>query len=929
MSASLLSTKLYIPSARSDGVSRPRLTGKLTTGLSQPGSFALISGPAGFGKTTLLSEYAAALEGPVAWVSLDAGDNDPTQFWTYVISACQTIQAEIGESVLSLLQLPQALPIEAVPSLLINELALFEHNLTLILDDYHTIQNERIHAGIAFLLEHLPKNLHLLISTRVDPPWPLARFRSRNQLVEIRAQDLRFSTEEAASFLNRMMELGLTSEDVESLEERTEGWAAGLQLAALSMKGRSDATGFVKALKGSHVYIAGYLIEEVLMLQPIEVQDFLLQTSILDRLNGDLCEAVTGNKQSQTMLFTLQHKNLFVISLDDENNWFRYHNLFADLLLAKLQSSSSKDRVNDLHNRAAKWYEQADLVNEAVEHSLKARDYPNVVRLVERNALQLILQAHVRTVEAWLKTIPQEYLDKSPRINLACAWLNLMRGSISQSMPYIERIENFFSTFETEDLDPSLMGEWLALQAKVLSVKGKSVESRDLSNKALTILPETDFLMRSMVTINLATVFEQLLDYDHAAETFQAIARNARLIGDYTFEILGLSGQARMELIQGHLRKTFEIATEGIRRIEDTGKTTPFSATFYGELSSIYYQWHQYEMAQSLSLRSVQASGKSGYSDPEIYHSILISKMFQIEGDWESAERETQKAIDLADRIPPAMIREDVISQHVRIHLAFGRNSEAQKLLAAGGFNFGDEFIYPDLATDAKITQPIGLLYNSALRVLISEIRDKQNPEYLKSGLGLAERVLANELQCCHIPAAIETLLIRSQLFNSIGDEQNRLADVLHALELGEPERFISVFAEEGKPVADALMILLKRNQLGSVHTGYVQAVLEGFPKSISTSGGFKGKRVPNVTTGTTEMTKLEPLIEALTAREMEVLQLIAAGDSNQEIASNLVITVSAVKKHIGNIFGKLNVKSRTQAIARARQHNLLNPTDN
>jgi len=905
------------------------LTEKLLTGLSQPGSFALITGPAGFGKTTLLSEYVAVLKQPVAWVSLDAGDDDPIQFWTYVITACQTIHGEIGESVLSLLQLPQTLPTEAIPSILINELAASEHDLTLILDDYHTIQNESIHGAIAFLLEHLPKNLHVLISTRVDPPWPLARFRSRNLLVEIRAQDLRFSSQEAASFLNRMMELELSSDDVESLEERTEGWAAGLQLAALSMKGRSDTSGFVRALKGSHVYIAGYLIEEVLMLQSLEVQDFLLQTSILDRLNGDLCEAVTGYKHAQTMLLSLQQKNLFVISLDDENKWFRYHNLFADLLLAKLQSSTSKDMLIELHKRAAKWYEQADMIPEAIEHSLKAQDVVNVVQLVEVNALRLILQAHVRTVEVWLRTVPPEYLEKSPRINMACAWLHVLRGATSQAMPYIERLKIFFSTDDPKKIDPSVQGEWLALQAKVLSVQGKPAESQDLSNKALNILPESDILMQSMVAVNLATAYEQMLDYDHAAETIQMIARKARLLGDYTFEILGLSGQARMELIQGHLHKTFDIASEGIRRLEETGKKTPFSATFFGELSQIYYQWHQLDPVRALSLRSVQASGKSGYSDPEIYHNIMVSKLSQIEGDWESAASEMQKAIDLADKIPPAMIRDNVISQQIRIHLAFDRYSEAEKLLAAEGFFFEEGFIFPDLAPDSNLTHPVGMLHNSALRVLLFRICEKQNPADVKAGLDLAALVLAKVLLFCHIPTAIETLLIRSQLFNAMGDEQNRLADVLQALELGESERFISIFVEEGTPVAEALMMLLKRNQLGNLHRDYVQAVLDAFPKSFTTKEGPKNQLVSNSKTGIKESTDVEPLVEALTPREMEVLQRIAAGDSNQEIANKLVITVSAVKKHTGNIFAKLNVNSRTQAIARARQYKLLSITDN
>ncbi len=831
MSTSLLSTKLYIPPARLNGVSRPRLTAKLLAVLDQPGSFGLLSGPAGFGKTTLLSEFVAALRQPVAWVSVDAGDNDPIRFWSYVIAACQTIHVKAGESALPLLQLPQDLPVDTIPSILINDLAELEQDLVLILDDYHTIQNDTIHAAVAFLLEHLPKNLHVVVSTRIDPPWPLARFRARNQLVEIRAEDLRFTTQEAAFFLNRMMELKLTAEDVETLEERTEGWAAGLQLAALSMKGRSDTTGFVKALKGSHVYIAGYLVEEVLMLQPAEVQNFLLQTSILERMNAGLCEAVTGCQQGQAMLLTLQHQNLFVISLDDEGKWFRYHNLFADLLQASLQRNSPKEKMIDLHQRAAGWYEQADMIPEAIEHSLAAQDQLNVVRLVENNALQVILQAHVRTVEGWLQTIPSEYLEKSPRLNMAFAWLNLLRGAFPQTLPYLERLSSIFSAPEAEKLDPSLRGEWLALQSKVLSMQGKPAESRDLSNQALQILPEKDALMRSMVYINLATAYEQMLEYEAAAETFQMIARNARLVGDFTFETLGLSGQARMELVQGHLHQTFKIASEGINRLEETGRNTPFSATFYGELSQVYYQWHQLDAFQIFSVRSVEASGKSGYSDPEIYHNILLSKLSQMEGDWDAAASEMQKAIDLAGRIPPAMIQENVISQQVRVLLAFDRLADAQKILQAEGFTFGESFEFPELAPDSNISHPVGLLYNSALRIVLSQGKKKQDQMNLQRGVELATSVLAGELHCSHIPIALETLLIRSQMYKALGDEQNRLGDVIKALELAEPEGFISVFVEEGPPVAEALMMLRKRNLFGTRSGGYYSKNSQCFSK--------------------------------------------------------------------------------------------------
>lgn len=925
MQTSILSTKLYIPPVRSDGVLRPRLTEKILNGLNQPGSFALISGPAGFGKTTLLSEFTKTQKQYVAWVSLDASDNDPIQFWTYVVAACQSIFAEMGEAVMALLQLPSELPAEVIPSSLINELSVLEREFVLILDDYHAIQNESIHAGIAFLLEHLPKNLHLIISTRIDPPWPLARYRSQNRLVEIRALDLRFSTEEAALFLKQMMQLDISLEEVESLEERTEGWAAGLQLAALSMKGRNDTKGFVNTLKGSHVYIAGYLIEEVLILQPKKVQEFLLQSSILERLNGSLCEAVTGCSNGHSMLQSLQHKNLFVVSLDDEGNWFRYHNLFADLLLAKLQSNSSKEKLNELHGRAARWYEEAGMMPEAIEHAMAVQDLELVVRLVEENALHLILQAHVRTVEGWFKAIPLEYLEKSPRINMAYAWLNLFRGTLSQATPFFERLNNYFQTNESAKKDSSLFGEWLALRSRLLSSQGNPLESRDLGNQALKTLPEQQLQLRNMVQINLATIYEQLLDYDNAIKTFQSITRNAMLMEDFIFETLGRSGQARMELMRGHLTKAQQIASEGIRRIEVTGRKTPFSATFYGELSQVYYQRHQLDEFRKNSLLSIQASGKSGYSDPEIYHAIMLSKIALMEDDWQTAAIELQKAIDLAELIPPAMIRENLRAQQVQVYLASNRYDDARKILNDKGFTFIEGFTYPEIETDSTITHPAGLIYNSALRFLLHQDDISGKHDHLSKGIELASLVLKSEIHCNLIPNAIETLLIRSQYFKILGKEDESRADLIQALELGEIEGFISVFVEEGRPISDALMTLQMRNPLGTIHSDYMQAVLDAFPTTFTEKVSSKKHELVNSRLGPND---LEILIEPLTQREREVLILIASGDSNQEIANKLVITVSAVKKHTGNIFDKLNVKSRTQAIARARDMSLLSDID-
>lgn len=929
MSSPLLSTKFYIPPTRVNGVARPRLTEKLQAGVGHPGSFILLSGPAGFGKTTLLSEFVAQLRLPVAWLSLDEADNDPIRFWTYLIAACQSVHEGVGESALALFRTPQPLPIEAVLAILINDLARLDRDLLLVLDDYHAIQDKTIQEAFPFLLEHLPEKLHIVVSTRIDPPWPLARFRARNQLVEVRARDLRFTTEEAALFLNRMMGLNLTPEDVAALEARTEGWVAGLQLAALSMKGRSDIAGFVKAFTGSHVYIAEYLVEEVLQRQPEDVQAFLLQTSILERLNAELCQAVTGCQNGQSMLMALIRANLFVITLDDEGQWFRYHHLFADLLNARLRQNSAPDTIAVLHKKAAYWYEQASMTPEAIEHALAAADYRHVVRLVEKIALPMILQAHVRTVEGWLQAIPQEYIERSPRINMAFAWLNLLRGAYDQASPYVERLAAMLSSSEADYHDPSLQGEWLALQSELLNRQGKPAESRDLANKALQILPVEDAHVRSMALVNLATAYQQTLDYDHAAETFQMLVRDAQARSDHVLETLGTSGRAQMVLQQGRLHLCYEIASEGIKRVEASGRTTPFSATLFGELGQIYYQWHQLDQAREYLLRSIQSSGQSGYSDPEIYNHVMLSRMFQMDGDWDASAREMQKAGELVRRIPPAMIRENVISQQVRVDLAFDHLAAVQAVLQPEGFSFEGIFGFPEIAPGSNITHQAGLLYNSALRVLLYKARTEQDLTNLKRGVELAARVLAGELKCQHIPVALETLLLRGQMVAELGDERDRLADIAKALELAEPEGFISVFVEEGPPVAEALKILLERDLLGTVQPDYVQNILAAFPGN-RLSRAARGERTapqPPAARDAAAVDESLALVEALTHRELEVLGHIAAGDSNQTIAEKLVITISAVKKHTSNIFGKLNVNSRTQAVARARQLGLL-PAD-
>ena len=925
MSAFLLSTKFYIPRARANSVSRPRLTEKLLELVDRPGCIGLLSGPAGFGKTTLLSEFVGRLGQPVAWLSLDEGDNDPIRFWTYLITACQSIQNGIGETALALFQMGQPFSADTVQTILINDIARSGHEMVLILDDYHVIQNQSIHAGLVYLFEHSPAVFHILLSTRVDPPWPLARWRARNQLIELRAVDLRFSSLEALDFLNRVMDLSLTRAEVEALEARTEGWIAGLQLAALSMQERADRTAFVKAFTGSNIYVAEYLMEEVLQHQAEDIKMFLLQTSILERLSAGLCEAVNGCRDAQAILAGLQRANLFVLPLDDEGHWFRYHHLFADLLKARLRESLDADAQAALHRRAAAWHEQAGMLAEAIEHSLAAMDYTHAVQLVEKTALPMILQAYVRTVEGWLQAIPARHVAESPRINMAFVWLNFLRGTLAQADPYLEQLANLFTTPALSDQAASLQAEWLAIQSRLRISEGKPLESRDLAIQALKILPEPDAHathVRSMLFINLAMAYQQMLDYEHAAETFQLIVRDAQASGNFVAEMLGVSGQAQMLLLQGQLRSVYEIVSQGIERLESSGRTTPFSATLYSGLGLIHFHWHEFEQACQYSLRSIQASGLSGYSDSEIYHHILLSRIAQMDEDWQASAREIQQAGELARLVPPAMVQEELIAQQVRVHLALNHSGAAQDLLKAKGFSFGERLVFPEIVPGMNITHSTGVLYNSALRVLLFQAREKYNLTNLIRGLELADIVLAGELRCRQIPIALETLLLRSQMQAARGDEQACLADVTLALGLAEPEGFISTFVEEGLPIAESLAALLGHD-LAMAQKNYIQKILAAFPQAL-TNRILPGKQPAPYSRTTPGLEESLALTVPLTARELEVLQLIACGDSNQTIARKLVITLSAVKKHTGNIFNKLLVKSRTQALARARQLGLI-----
>ncbi len=495
------------------------------------------------------------------------------------------------------------------------------------------------------------------------------------------------------------MGLALSEADIRALEERTEGWIAGLQLAALALQASPDTSSgdarssFIARLSGSHRFILSYLTEEVLNRQPSETRRFLLQTSFLDRLSGDLCDAVTGRSDSRELLESLYNANLFLVPLDDEGRWYRYHHLFADLL-RDLQQAQHKDECTELHRRASHWYAQSEagserfvFTDEAVRHALAAGDSAQVLSLLESRVVEMLIQGYAKTVAGWLRAIPEGWAIQSPRANLAFAWMHLLRGDFTQAAPFVERLQAQFGAEQSgtglgdAHPDPSLEAEWLALQAMLLNMQGRSAESLELGKAALKLLPEGHGYVRSLIYMAQAGAYQSLDDYPNAKQSFEMLIQHARAGGNSVSELLGISALLQMTIMHGELHFAYELAAQTVERLERSGRLPPVSAAAYGALGHICHQWYQLEQVHSSFKRAIQVSALGGYSDAEISYALIRSRLRQVEGDLQAAADEFQKAAELARRIAPAWVREEIISQQVRLALAQDQLTEAEAAL--------------------------------------------------------------------------------------------------------------------------------------------------------------------------------------------------------------------------------------------------------
>ena len=897
----ILSTKLFIPRPRSILVSRPRLTERLNAGLD--GKLTLVAAPAGFGKTTLLSEWIPQSPRCVTWLSLDEGDSDPPRFWIYFIAALQMLNPEIGKSAQALLQAPQPPAIETVLTILINEITAFPNVFAHVFDDYHLVQNSDIDEALAFLIEHQPPNMHLVINTRADPHLPVLRLRARGQLVEIRAADLRFTFDEASAFLNQAMGLDLSEQDIAALGQRTEGWIAGLQLAALSMQGSADVDGFIKAFTGSNRYIVNYLIEEVLNQRPAGTLDFLLQTSILDRLCGSLCEAVSGQANGQETLRKLEQAHLFVVPLDDEGVWYRYHHLFAEVLQARLRRSQP-ELLAELHGRASEWYEAHGAVAEAVQHALAAGNTLQAAALIERERWALLGRGEANTLRSWLDQLPADTLRDRPGLSLAYAWIYSLLEQAEAIEPRLQAAEKALDLHasktadQSAQLDGAIRGEIATLRAETALSRSDMPGAIDLCHNALKLLPEDNKLMLGVATYFLGHGERRS---GHMAEAERAYLKASSLGLQTDNLLLALHALANLSSVQTTMGRLGEAAGASQRILQITAQggrqAWPVAGLAYQGLSKLHYEWNDLDAAERYARLSIESGQRGGLTGLEINGCNMLASILQAQLDPDGADQVLRQLAALTERHHHPVYAARAAAWEARLRLLQGRTEQAVRWAETCGLD----------SRDAVLPYAREVEYLTLARVLIAQGRSGALQELLVRLLGAAESDQRTG-------SLIQILMLQALARQMQGDRPGALDSLERALLLAQPEGYVRTFLDEGEPAQSLMhefrLAIAERAPGSSSLVAYVDRLLSAFPGGSPTS-------VPQ------PLRDQEPtgsdLVEPLSDRELEVLQLIQAGFNNQEIADQLVIATSTVKTHINNLYSKFGVHSRTQAVAMAR----------
>jgi LuxR family maltose regulon positive regulatory protein len=952
MGTSLLATKLHVPSVRSELVPRPRLTGRLDEGLER--KLTLVSAPAGFGKTTLVSEWVTSCETPVAWVSLDEGDNDLTRFLSYLIAALQTIQADLGAGALDLLQSPQPPLVEPILTALINEVVAGSRGpstssagpgqdsgcgFVLVLDDYHIIESLPVDKALAFLLDHLPSNMHVLLTSRTDPSLPLSRLRARAQITEVRVDDLRFTPDEVAAFLNRTMGLNLSAENVAALEARTEGWIAGLQLTALSMQGLGQGdsiTSFVNGFTGSNRYILDYLTDEVLQQRPAGTEDFLLQTSILERLSGPLCDAVrfdpaetpssstehavrfggakspnrsaaAGQNGSQGILESLEAANLFLVPLDANRVWYRYHHLFADLLRQRLHRFRP-EQVPILHRRASHWFEGHGLLEESLKHALAARDFECAAGLVEQLAQALWERGEPTSLLRWLDVLPDEQISARPGLCSYSAWALYVNGQNQAAERLLQVAEEALNTDaagRTRSLPGGLeqlsepdireeLGRVAAIRASLAFRQGDVSGIFGFSRQALDLLSEKSLMWRSITAMALGMAQDLSGDTVAASRTLSEAVATSKAC-DNIYLILSTSLHLGTILMtQGRLKQAYGLCQELLKLAEERSILhTEMAGCLFDELGLVLCEWNDLDEAGRHLERGAELS-RQGYDVGVLGYSYLTTLRYLF------AQQDVAGAEKIINEMDQMGHGSDVPPWYTSPKEAW----RARFWLAQGDLNAAAQWANDrELNADGEVPYLREEEYIALARILVAQGRFEKARELLA-------RLLKEAENGGQIARVTEILMIQALACQTQGEDDKALDPLARALSLAEPGGYVRAFVDEGAPMASLLRQMISRGvtERTSVTLGYVNRLLAAFePKQAR-------QLAPSE----------QPLVVPISERELEVLRLIAAGLSNQEIAQELIIALGTVKAHTSAIYRKLDARGRAQAVIRASELELL-----
>lgn len=941
MSIPLLQTKLYAPPLRTKLIQRPLLTARLHSdqALHTPDNMAaerfaagelypltLIAAPAGFGKTTLVSEWIAQCQEPVAWLALDEDDNDVGRFLTYLLAALRTRgPADLGADVLALLQLPQPPPLRSLLTSLADALSTALPPCVLVLDDYHVINAQAIHDTILFLLEHAP-TLRWIITTRADPPLPLGRLRARQQLLELRTADLRFTPAETAQFFNDVMHIALPAEAVQTLAAHTEGWVTGLQLAALALQSSPDRAAFICDFSGSHRYVADYLVDEVLHGLSDQMQRFLLSTSIVERMCADLCDRLldavpTADHRAQMMLEELERANLFLIPLDDERRWYRYHHLFADLLRQRLRRYHPQ-LEGELHRRAAAWFEEQALIMEAVQHALACQAWDTAASLIERHGRAFMVKGQAPLVRNWLKALPTAVWHTYPYLYLLYALDSFFANEWATAERHLTAAEEQLDPEAQDERSRRILGYATILRSSIARLRGDLTHAIALAQRGLAILPAGDASGRMAATLHIAEAFLLSGDTSPASEgLLTAAVAAARSSGELTNLFYASVALAGFQRIQGHLRQaatTYQDAAQVLPALNDL-QTLPNGATFYFGLGEILYEWNDLAAAEKLLLQgqAIVQGMRLAQAESVVLGYEGLARLQQAQGQGQTALAtldELQQVAHLRSFAPHLLARG--AAGIARLALFQGDFATALHWADASQLSLDSASSYPDEQERLILA-----------RVRMAQGRRDRNESLLVNVLRLLDRLLVQAETDRRIDSVIQILILRALTLQAQGDATTALSALDRALHLAASEGYIRTFVDEGETLRFLILDFgfwiaqqphTEQNAQSSI---YVNKLLASFGNDHSIAEESLLHTQPSTQN---QKSKIKNLVEPLSARELQLLHLMAAGLSNQEIADRLFITLGTVKSHANHIFNKLGVQGRVKAVNRARELALL-----